>query len=341
MKIDIRGFSLRHRPTIPLKQIYDLLVKSGSDQIAKLQADIKSGTGTNSAKRQIVFFGYRKHPSSTEPDPWLCAWVMSRRDAKTQLVLQMGQRGLEMASNSIGADRRVVEANFAVICPRTGRGIYARYPHSTGLPWFLKTTFERGDRILARKTIVDLNRQLSTKALQPQDHAAKLAAVKQRPLDWSYLVKNQGFEALVATLERISELEVSIQHILPREHTLFPLSELASKDTYHFSYASTTPKQAVQLKLKSFLSDLSSSNKTATKVAVTGYTHEGRQTFNLDPESNIEKFLELDYDLYANHLQLELDPTNPADSIAQSKMIGKLLEISHLDPSLNAILTAP
>jgi len=189
--------------------------------------------------------------------------------------------------------------------------------------------------------IIELNRQLATNALQPQDHAARVAAVKQKPLDWSYLVKDQGFDALVATLQRISELEVSIQHILPNGHSLFPLSQIASRETYSFSYASTTPVQGIRIGLQNFLAKLKSSQKTASKVAVTGYDHEGKKVYNLDPESNIEKFLELDYDHYANHLQLELDPTNPADSIAQSKMIGKLLEISHVDPSLYAILTTP
>lgn len=217
----------------------------------------------------------------------------------------------------------VVDFNFFLWYPPTGRGLYQYYHNSlriTGFGAFMRQRME------AHKAAL----------LAPlPDGAAKveMRARCEASLGFTALVRQESFDQLVADLRRVKSLECEFATIHAVEEEFRPVANTAKRVSHRFIFHRKKQIDEAKAMVRALFSR-ASSFKRATIVGEDSSGAEAVYKLREEPDC----FSEADYDCWTKTVRI--NGNDLAGTVRDSEIIGSLLQLTKID-KIKETLTRP
>jgi hypothetical protein len=252
----------------------------------------------------------------TTTEGFLAGVVLKARDATsfTKMLLEGGIG--KVKSEKLGEGERLAEANFFIVHPDTGRGLYAYHYRSASMTsdfaWACQKAFNN-------QRIKLLKAKLDTRGLKTKEIAA-LRKSHRGKFSLSQLLNQTDLKHFLKHIKRVSSFEASFTSFDLEEDIFDPLSKQARRKTVKFQF----PPDLALASIEGDLETAAASNELDDFWI--GGLDRRNHAAEFHKKKNPLVFAELDYDAVLGNLEMSFDdwPT----SILAAEATRKLLSIA-------------
>jgi len=256
------------------------------------------------------------------------------KDIKAFCELKNKDGHLKVVPTELDGDSKMVDVNFFLIYPETGRGLYLHYHQSASANTF--SSFCRREYNRLKNNIIE-QEICEAGGEDIPDHRAK--AIRRRyngTLFYSTLVKPEAFEECVRQLNKIKSFAFELSSIEEEERNFAALPSHASRATHTVFFTAKNQDTRKSEEIKNAIIDYVRRNNFK-KANVVGIDDLGEiDTVKL--LKDYACFEEFDYDEIVKSMTIDIE--NIVESIKGSDIIGELLRAANRD-DIRPVLTTP
>jgi len=217
----------------------------------------------------------------------------------------------------------VVDFNFFLWYPPTGRGLYQYYHNSlriTGFGAFIRQRMEEHKAALL--------------AALPEGAAKeKMRALCEASLGFNALVRQESFDQLVAELRRVKSLECEFATIHAVEEEFRPLANTAKRVSHRFVFHRKKQIDEAKAEVRAFFAKAFSFKR----ASIVGEDSNGAEAvYKLKEEPDC--FSEADHTDWTRTVRINGEDL--AGTVRESEIIGSLLKLTQID-RIRETLTRP
>jgi hypothetical protein len=258
---------------------------------------------------------------------WVTGLLLSIRDATAYCRMQEEGRRFHVSPQQLETGTSIVDFNFFLVYPATGRGLYQYYYRSMSL---------RGFGFFCDRRFRDLKKELLQSKVQGQvlDATAQIAIRNEYKdfLHTSYLLKPKTFKQYVRALKRIDFLDCDFVTYRPADRLFIPLADHAKKQKVYFKFNPNSDMNELREQIAKIAEE-----ERFQDAVVSGFDNEERrQTYKL--WKNTEIFAEHEYDDLVSAVDIDSDDLK--GSIDRSPIVSSLIKVAN-DKEVAALLKTP
>ncbi len=219
-------------------------------------------------------------------------------------------RKLKVTVQELEAGSSIVDVNFFLIHPETGRGLYQHYFHSASVNVFCA---------LCKRKYLSLKRELAVKG-------------RKETLSYVILEKPESLVELTEKLKAIKSIELEQVSYSFAERNFSPISKFATRIVERAVFTLPSNQEKVKPLVVNILKKVG-----LKKAFITGIDPDGREVF-LKLVNDHAVFQEYDFDDF--FATIDLDGSNFDSTIKGSKNVDQLIAIAKR-PDVKILLESP
>lgn len=263
----------------------------------------------------------------TRHQDWWTGLMLTTRSAKSFCQMRRDQQAFTVTKAQLEDHTNMVDFNFFVISPETGRGLYQHYYQSATLDRFCGFCGSRFNELREAKIQAECD-ALGT----PTDRQKQ--AIQQQYLDHlghAPILRSGDFAQRVSQLAQVKELSWEFATYKPQERDFQTIADKAKRVAHHATF---TKNDAVSV--RNAIANIAK-KRGFYKARVVGLDSEQReQVYNLLFDS--ERFAEHEYDDWVT--TVKIDSRDLVASIVQSHIIAELIQLAE-HPNFRPYLCKP
>lgn len=312
MKIRILGFELYLKnDAVTLQRLIEEIQAKGKQQIADLDKIIANPGNISSLDRIIVI--------SKKGDYWIGVTIKIK-DVKSFCKLTNSSGVIELTSQDLEGNDRIVDVNFFVINKKTGKGLYQHYHQSTWVNSFCKILQFR-HREICESSKALINKKAEVENWSPKKTKKELSRFNSG-LTYGIIPKPGDFPEFVRQMELVRKIQFEYKTEPESYSPMQALRKEAKRVSHIFSFGSRAKQAADQIRNRIAKA---AENGQFKRARVEGIDPSNVEVvYNLD--KNYDYFSEYDYDEAIKDADLKF--SNIIESLDNSPMIGRILNLT-------------
>ncbi len=306
MKIKIQGFEWFLGKGISLEQLNSYLEE-------------KSGVDINNKILAIC-----------QKDGFWTGVFLSIKNVKAYCQIKKGDGKFVITPQELEEGASIVDFNFFILHPNTGRGLYQYYHQSASSNTFCNFIKKRYNELKKRKMEQEI--ELSGGADITEKEYKKIIKKYKGTFSSTTLVRPDRFEDYIRDLKQIKSLSYEISTINVNEKDRTPLHRLAERTTYRAFFSDDLVNMD---KIKKAIIEMNPTN-TFRRATVTGIDYSDQEAM-YKLLNDYESYAEYDYDDIIK--TVKIDSSDLIGSVRNASMVATMIKMARNNRQIKSLLS--